>query len=59
MKILKTAKYEFKYEDDDFKYETHGDPSVCESCGGKMTWCTTCRVWSKKCCEEYGSCMCS
>ena len=46
-------------EDDDYRYETHGDPSKCEYCGGTLTWCETCKVWSRTCCESYGSCMCS
>jgi hypothetical protein len=32
--------------------------SKCE-CGGTKRWCSQCLVWSKTCCEEYGSCQCS
>lgn len=31
----------------------------CPDCGGQMTWCESCRMWSAYCCEEYGTCMCS
>lgn len=31
----------------------------CPDCGGNMYWCTSCEIWSKTCCEDYGSCLCS
>lgn len=31
----------------------------CTECGGHMTWCDLCNMWSRTCCDEYGTCMCS
>jgi len=31
----------------------------CDMCGGEMTWCESCQVWSRKCCQDYGTCQCS
>jgi pyruvate dehydrogenase complex dehydrogenase (E1) component len=31
----------------------------CKMCGGQMSWCSCCEVWSSYCCEEYGTCQCS
>lgn len=31
----------------------------CYHCGGTMTWCDICRMYSSYCCETYGTCMCS
>jgi hypothetical protein len=31
----------------------------CPECGGQMTWCSGCQVWSRTCCEKYGTCMCN
>ncbi|WP_395000477.1 hypothetical protein [Acinetobacter sp.] len=28
-------------------------------CGGMMSWCTCCEVFSNNCCVDYGTCMCS
>ena len=33
--------------------------STCWMCGGQMTWCSCCEVWSSNCCCDYGTCMCS
>lgn len=33
--------------------------SVCYMCGGEMTWCGCCDMWSSNCCISYGTCMCS
>lgn len=33
--------------------------STCPYCGGVMTWCSCCEMWSRTCCEEYGTCQCS
>lgn len=35
------------------------DDSNCDNCGGVMTWCEGCRMYSKTCCEDYGTCLCS
>jgi hypothetical protein len=32
---------------------------TCALCGGEMKWCDGCRMYSSRCCEEYGTCMCS
>jgi hypothetical protein len=32
---------------------------TCESCGGQKKWCSTCLVYTKTCCVEYGTCQCS
>jgi len=32
---------------------------VCPECGGEMTWCDICRMYSADCCQEYGTCACS
>lgn len=42
--------------DDMFEEEEEGR---CESCGGIMHWCDTCKVWVKHCCTDYGTCQCS
>lgn len=31
----------------------------CPYCGGRRTWCDSCRVWSSNCCVPYGTCLCS
>jgi hypothetical protein len=31
----------------------------CPSCGGKMAWCSICNVYSRVCCVDYGTCLCS
>lgn len=31
----------------------------CPFCGGKMTWCEGCGMWSKTCCQDWGSCQCN
>ncbi len=41
-----------------YRARPKGD-STCELCGGTMTWCTCCEVYSSDCCEQYGTCMCS
>lgn len=42
------------------KYHRYGrGDNTCPVCGGQMTWCSTCQVWSRTCCVEYGTCMCS
>lgn len=37
----------------------HGDRGPKCHCSGYKTWCATCSVWSRTCCQEYGSCQCS
>jgi hypothetical protein len=39
--------------------EIHETERRCEDCGGWMTWCESCEMWSRSCCQEYGTCMCS
>ena len=31
----------------------------CPSCGGQMSWCSSCEQWTKVCCHDWGTCMCS
>jgi hypothetical protein len=31
----------------------------CSMCGGQMSWCSCCEVWSSTCCCDYGTCQCS
>jgi hypothetical protein len=31
----------------------------CDSCGGREQWCSCCQMWTKTCCVDYGTCMCS
>lgn len=47
---------EVEVEDKDYDLLDH---SFCKDCYGEMTWCTSCEEWTKLCCEEYGTCMCS
>jgi hypothetical protein len=37
----------------------HGQRGPQCECGGYTTWCSHCRVWSRTCCVEYGTCQCS
>jgi hypothetical protein len=34
-------------------------PKTCHICGGEMSWCSLCEMWSSNCCCDYGTCMCS
>lgn len=36
----------------------HGN-SRCYHCGGQMTWCSCCQMYSSDCCQDYGTCQCS
>ncbi len=36
----------------------HGN-STCPYCGGTMSWCSCCKVYSSDCCVDYGTCQCS
>jgi len=38
--------------------EWHED-SWCHLCGGTMTWCICCRMYTSECCQDYGTCACS
>ena len=40
-------------------FDLETESKECEYCGGQMTWCSGCEMWSTTCCEEYGSCQCS
>ena len=40
-------------------YEYEGDTKTCEDCSGEMVWCTSCNMYTKTCCQEYGTCQCS
>ena len=31
----------------------------CPYCGGQMTWCNFCKVYSEDCHVPYGTCQCS
>ena len=31
----------------------------CTNCGGQMTWCSSCDMWTETCCDTYGTCACS
>lgn len=48
-------------DDDEFNenYATDQSNSICPYCYGEMKWCDGCQMWSRVCCEEYGTCQCS
>jgi hypothetical protein len=33
--------------------------ATCPDCGGMMSWCTCCNMYSQNCCVDYGTCQCS
>jgi hypothetical protein len=33
--------------------------ALCDWCGGEKKWCSSCDMYTRTCCEEYGTCMCS
>jgi len=35
------------------------DDNTCPDCGGTMEWCESCEMWSKTCCDDFGTCECS
>ena len=39
--------------------KTKNSGKECPDCGGCMSWCTICDVWTKDCCQDYGSCLCN
>lgn len=49
--------YEDDYDDD--RYFEELDEDYCCDCGGIMEWCDCCAMYTKTCCEDYGTCMCS
>jgi hypothetical protein len=57
LRRIKIRKAERRIKRKDKKY-CYGK-KVCPECGDYMTWCTSCEVWSRTCCEEYGTCKCS
>ncbi len=32
---------------------------VCDECGGNMPWCSSCETYTRTCCVDWGTCMCS
>lgn len=40
-------------------YDDYAADNRCEVCGGKLHWCESCQMWSRTCCEVYGTCQCS
>ncbi len=32
---------------------------LCTFCFGRMSYCSCCEMWSRTCCEDYGTCQCS
>lgn len=45
--------------DEDGNPNDESETDDCPSCGGTMTWCESCMMWTQTCCEEYGTCLCS
>ena len=41
------------------KDEDGTEDPTCPDCGGEMTWCDCCRMWSQNGCVDYGACQCS
>lgn len=39
--------------------ERVNESEPCDYCGGQMRWCSCCNMYTKTCCVEYGTCMCS
>jgi hypothetical protein len=37
----------------------HGDEGPKCDCGGHLTWCAQCSVWTQTCHVDYGTCQCS
>lgn len=49
-------------EDDDvdsIEYKDGTKTARCPDCGGRMRWCESCQAWTKTCCNEFGTCLCS
>ena len=40
-------------------YGPNHKKAICSHCGGIMTWCSCCEMFSSTCCEDYGTCLCS
>lgn len=47
------------YDDFDRSPRREDGNGRCPHCGGQMTWCSHCMVWSRTCCIDYGTCQCS
>ncbi|MBN1117790.1 MAG: hypothetical protein JXA77_11330 [Bacteroidales bacterium] len=55
---IRKEKRRRKYADSLWNYGRPSE-STCPNCGGTMHWCSTCQMWSRSCCVEYGTCQCS
>lgn len=43
-----------------FQYKYSLKRKSCDlGCGGEMTWCNCCEMFSNNCCQDYGTCQCS
>lgn len=64
LKRIKSRKIDRKHKCEQHKREQERiygpeGSKQCYMCGGKMTWCSCCDMYSSYCCEEYGTCQCS
>jgi hypothetical protein len=32
---------------------------TCRDCGGQSPWCSLCNCYTRTCCVDWGTCMCS
>lgn len=32
--------------------------ATCPDCGGQMSWCSCCQMFSQHCCVDWGTCLC-
>lgn len=46
-----------KWSEKVFKYGRGTE--TCDNCGGQLSWCRSCQMWSRHCCTDYGTCQCS
>lgn len=46
-------------ENDLDKLKNQKENPHCPNCGGVRTWCDLCQMYSSRCCETYGTCLCS
>jgi hypothetical protein len=52
--------YEENEIPDDVNQLKNNDSTPCDlGCGGEMSWCEFCKVWTNTCCIPYGTCQCS
>lgn len=42
-----------------FIFQEKEEDTECSNCGGELSWCSSCMMYSRTCCEEYGTCQCS